>query len=369
MSSSAPRIPLYTPLFDGQEAAQLLRCLDPDCFDGSEPIKEFERAFAAAIGAPRATAVANGTAALHLAMLACGIGPGDEVIVPALTFVASANAVLYTGATPVLADVDSVTWQMTAETASPHITPRTKAILAVHLYGHACDAAALRALADARGLRLIEDCAEALGATINGRHVGIDADVATFSFYKNKTITTGEGGMIITPRREWHDDIVLLKGQGVPLNRRYWHEVLGYNYRMVNLSAAIGIAQLAKLDAILASKRRLAETYRMAFAELPISLQHALPGTQSAWWLITAGVANEKIRDALAASLELSNIETRPVFLPLQRFPMYANTKTPTPNASRISATGLCLPSWPGMRDEQIERVISEVSRHLDQRS
>jgi perosamine synthetase len=363
---SEARIPVYTPTFGPEDADALVRCLDPSRFAGGDLIAEFEAGFADAIGASRAIAVANGTVALHLAMLACALGPGDEVIVPSLTFIASANAVVYTGATPVLVDVDPVSWQMTANEVSRHITSRTRAILAVHLYGHACDISGLRALADASGLWLIEDCAEALGTTIGGRHVGLDADLATFSFYKNKIITTGEGGMIVTRHAEWHDRIVLLKGQGVPLTRRYWHEVLGYNYRMVNLSAALGNAQLRKLDQILASKRRLAERYRTAMIDLPISLQSEVSGSRSAWWLIAATAVDAHARDALVAYLESRNIETRPVFLPLQRFPMYAKANVSTPNAERISACGLCFPSSPGMSDEQIDRVLVELKQHFN---
>jgi perosamine synthetase len=357
------RIPVYVPTFGREEADALLACLDPSRFSGNDPVAEFERAFSAAIEAPRAIAVANGTVALHLAMLACGIGPGDEVIVPSLTFVASANAVTYTGATPVLADVDPFTWQMTAEHAARCVTRKTKAIVAVHLYGNACDIAGLRALADKHHLRVIEDCAEALGTTVGDRHVGLDSDIATFSFYKNKTITTGEGGMIVTRHLDWHDKLVLLKGQGVPLTRRFWHEVLGYNYRMVNLSAALGNAQLGRLKAILASKRALAARYRDALENLPISLQGELPNTRSAWWLIAATVESPSLRDELCQFLDGCDIETRPVFLPLQQFPMYAQGLPSTPNAERISACGVCLPSSSGMSDEQIARVCLELER------
>jgi len=359
-------IPIHRPTLGREEMEALTRCLETGRFTGNEPIKEFEEAFGAAIGAPRAIAVANGTVALHLAMLACNIGPGDEVIVPTLTFVASANAVAYTGAKPVLADVDPVTWQMTAEQTARHITSRTRAILAVHLYGHACDSAGLRKLADAHGLMLIEDCAEALGTSVGGRHVGLDADVATFSFYKNKTITTGEGGMVVTRYADWHDRMVLLKGQGVPLNRRHWHEVLGFNYRMVNLSAALGIAQLARLDSILAKKRRLADRYRLGLQSLPITLQPEMAGSQSAWWLIAATLATPAARDGLSTYLESRGIETRLVFLPLQRFPMYRSEAPSTPNADHISACGLCLPSWPDIHDDQVDRIVRETTRYLD---
>ena len=362
---SEPRIPIYAPTLGPEETAAVVRCLEPSRFVGNEPIREFEHAFAHAIGAPQAIAVANGTVALHLAMLACDIGPGDEVIVPTLTFVASANAVAYTGATPILVDVDPVTWQMTAGEASRFITPRTRAILAVHLYGHACDLIGLRALAREHGLWLIEDCAEALGTTIADRHVGLDSDISTFSFYKNKTITTGEGGMVVTQHAEMHDRIALLKGQGVPLTRRYWHEVLGYNYRMTNLSAALGTAQLGRLDSILSKKRRLAERYRSGLKGLPIALQGELPDTHSAWWHIAATVDDPATRDALATHLEACNIETRPVFLPLQRFPMYAGAPAKTPNADLIAACGLCLPSGPAMNDKQSDRIIGGVTQYF----
>lgn len=359
------RIPIYAPTLGSEEVEALTRCLEPSRFTGNEPITEFEQAFASAIGAPRAIAVANGTVALHLAMLACGIGPGDEVILPTLTFVASANAVAYTGATPILVDVDPATWQMTAAEASRVITPRTRAILAVHLYGHACDLAGLLALARERGLWLIEDCAEALGTTIAGRHVGLDSDISTFSFYKNKTITTGEGGMVMTQHTEMHDKIVLLKGQGVPLTRRYWHEVLGYNYRMTNFSAALGTAQLGKLESILANKRRLAARYKSAIQGLPIALQGELANSRSAWWHIAATVTHSGVRDGLAAHLEARNIESRPVFLPLQRFPMYAGAKAVTPSADRISACGICLPSSPSLSDTDFARVVDALNAFL----
>jgi perosamine synthetase len=364
-SSDHLPIPMDRPTFDHEEAEALIACLDPDQFSGTEPIKAFEQSFAAAIGASSAIAVANGTVALHLAMLAAGIGPGDEVIVPALTFIASANAVAYTGATPVFADVDAVTWQMTAEEAARHITRRTRAVLAVHLYGHASDVDALKALTAAHDLILIEDCAEALGTTLRGRHVGLEADVATFSFYKNKTITTGEGGMVITKHPEWHHRMVLLKGQGVPLDRRYWHQVLGYNYRITNLSAAMGNAQLRKLGPILGKKRRLAARYWEAFADLPISLQAEPHDCESSWWLVAGTVDSETTRDGLGAHLQSRYIETRPVFKPLQRFPMYSHLPNGTPNSDEIASRGICFPSWPDLDDARFDRIVREARRYL----
>lgn len=366
MRSQEAAIPLYARSFGPEEAEALTRCLDADRFDSGAPVAEFEQAFAEAIGASRAIAVANGTVALHLAMLACGIGPGDEVIVPALTFVASANAVAYTGATPVFADVDPASWQMSAKEAERHITEKTRAILAVHLYGNALDTHALRALADARHLWLVEDCAESLGTTVDGRHVGLDSDISTFSFYKNKTITTGEGGMVVTRHSDWHDRIVLLKGQGVPLDRRYWHEIVGYNYRMNNLSASMGTAQLRKLDTIVANKRRVAARYAEMLADVPFVLQHEPPGTQSSWWLVGGTVDSETTRERLAAFLARERIETRPVFRPVHRFPMYAKYAAATPHSERIGACGLSLPSGPSMTDQQLDRVVSEIRRYFN---
>lgn len=359
--SDHPIIPLHAPAFDGAEAAAVLRALEPACFVGDEPVGEFERALANALGIERAIALANGTVALHLAMLACGIGPGDEVLVPSLTFVASANAVRYVGAQPVFVDVDAETWQFDAADAQRRVTARTKAILAVHLYGHACNMAAVRALAQANDLLVVEDCAEALGTTMDGQPVGVDADVATFSFYKNKTVTTGEGGAIVTRHPEWHDRLVLLKGQGVPLSRRYWHEILGYNYRMAPLSAAIGTAQLAKLPAIVARKRFIAQRYRAGLSGLPLRFQREGDGAVSACWLTAATAPSEGVRDALLDHLTSIGVQARRVFLPLQRYPMYAHAKSTTPVAESASACGLCLPSGPGLGDEQVDRVIEAV--------
>jgi perosamine synthetase len=362
MTDALTPVTLYEQLFDQAEADAVARCMAPARFNGNAPVQEFEAAFCEALGIPQAIAVANGSVALHLAMLAAGIAAGDEVIVPALTFVATANAVAYTGAQPVFADVDPATWQMGAAHAEALITPRTKALIAVHLYGHASPLAELRELADRRKLLLIEDCAEALGTTLAGKPVGIDADAAIFSFYKNKTITTGEGGMVITRHADWHQRMVLLKGQGVPLDRRFWHEAVGYNYRMTNLAAAIGVAQLGKLDRFVARKREISQRYQRGLTGLPLMFQAEIPDSESACWLISATAPDTALREALMQSLAERQIETRPLFLPLHRFPMYAHLARPTPASERISACGFSLPSWPGLSDGQIDLVIHAIT-------
>ena len=212
-----------------------------------------------------ATSVCNGTMALHLALVALGIGPGDEVIVPTLTYIASVNAITYTGAAPVFVDSLPDTWQMDPEDVRMKITPNTKAIMAVHLYGHPCDMEALTKIADDNGLFLIEDAAEAFGSKFRGRHAGSFGDISCFSFYGNKTITTGEGGMVVSDDDTLYDRSLHFKGQGLAKHREYWHDMIGYNYRMTNICAAIGLAQMEQVDSFLSRKRESSSHLRGAF--------------------------------------------------------------------------------------------------------
>ena len=243
MSSPLPPIliPVYRPDLSGNEKAYVNQCLDSTWISSrGEFIDRFQRTFAQRIGSANAIAVCNGTVAIHLPLVALGIGPGDEVIVPSLTYVAAVNAIRYVGATPVFADSDLRTWQIDPVDVEARITPRTKAILAVHLYGQACDMPTLCALARSKGLLVIEDCAEAFGTKIGDQHVGTFGDAASFSFFGNKTITTGEGGMVVLRDPATHRLALKLRGQGLADTREYWHDVVGYNYRMTNICAAIG---------------------------------------------------------------------------------------------------------------------------------
>jgi perosamine synthetase len=264
-------IPVYRPDLSGNEARYVADCIESTWISSKGSyIAQFENQFARRVGVAEATAVCNGTVALHLAMLALGVGAGDEVIVPTLTYVASVNAVTYCGAVPVFVDALPGTWQIDPEDVRRRITPRTKAIMAVHLYGHACDMDALRTLATEYRLFLIEDCAEAIGSLYKGRHVGCLGDIATFSFFGNKTLTTGEGGMVVSNDPTLMERSRHFKGQGLAEHREYWHDVVGYNYRMTNLCAALGVAQMERLDAFLRRKRALAESYRAGLAGLPV---------------------------------------------------------------------------------------------------
>ena len=241
----------------------MLECLDSTWISSIGAfIGKFERAIAEATGARHAISVSNGTVALHLALHCLDIGPGDEVIVPSFTYIASVHAIAQTGATPVFADSRAGDWQLDPADVERRLTPRTKAIMPVHLYGAACDMRALMDIARRHGLRVVEDCAEALGTTIRGQHVGTFGDVGTFSFFGNKTVTTGEGGMVIAGDDALAARLRMTKGQGQSLTRRYWHEMLGFNYRMTNIAAAIGLAQIERLPAVLERKRSIASEYR-----------------------------------------------------------------------------------------------------------
>lgn len=360
------RIPIYQPDLGPAERANVLACLDSTWISSKgEFLSRFEGDFARYTGAAFATGVCNGTVALHLALLALGIGPGDEVIVPTLTYIASANAVAYTGATPVFCDSEADTWQMAADDVSARITARTRAILPVHLYGGACDMAALCALAREHDLFVIEDCAEAIGTRIAGRHVGTFGDIATFSFFGNKTITTGEGGMVTTQDMTLLDRAVHFKGQGLAAHRQYWHDVIGYNYRMTNICAAIGVAQLERADDFLAGKRRVAARYRETLAGLPVTFQAAMPGTEHSHWMVALTLPEAAERDPLRDALEAAGIETRPVFFPIHTMPMYAQRFQSHPRAEHIARRGINLPSWPGLPDAAIDRIAGVIRRFL----
>ena len=234
-----------------------------------EYVGQFQERFSAFVGRQHGVAVCNGTAALHLGLTALGVGPGDEVIVPDLTFAATINAVVHCGARPVIVDIDPVTWGLSVETVCPALTSRTKAIIPVHLYGRPVSMGPLVEFANARGLHIVEDCAEAIGARHAGRMVGGFGVVACFSFFANKTITTGEGGMCLTDSEDLAERLAELRDHGMVPGRRYWHERVGYNYRMTNPQAAIGVAQLGRIAEIAARNRNLERLYRELLGQIP----------------------------------------------------------------------------------------------------
>jgi len=367
MSPALPAIliPVYRPELGGNEMAYVRQCLESTWISSKgEFIDRFQSDFARFIEAEHAIAVSNGTVALHLAMLGLGLGPGDEVIVPSLTYVAAVNAISYVGATPVFADADAQTWQVDPAHVARLITHRTKAILAVHTYGQACDLEALGALCRKHGLRLIEDCAEAFGTRIGGRHVGTFGDVATFSFFGNKTVTTGEGGMVVSRDAQVHALICKLRGQGLAGDKEYWHDVIGYNYRMTNICAAIGVAQMERADELIGRKRELAAAMRAAMAGLPLSFHLEQPGTTHSFWMISALAESEAARDGLRRALRLAGVETRPVFHPAHTLPMYAKGQAGLDVSVDLARRGLNFPSWPGLTDKQVAEIADACRRY-----
>ena len=359
---TAIRIPVYQPDLGGNEKKYVNECLDSTWISSKgEFLQRFEQRFAELTGVPRATAVCNGTVAMHLALLAMGIGPGDEVLVPTLTYVASVNPILYLGARPVFVDSRPDTWQVDPEDVRKKITPRTRALIVVHLYGHPCDMDPLMHIVREHGVLLLEDCAEAIGARYKGRPVGSFGHMAAYSFFGNKTVTTGEGGMVVTHDDTLFERAVHLKGQGLARGRQYWHDVVGYNYRMTNICAAIGLAQLERLDELLKRKRALILRYREALQGLPVTLHGESPDVFHAYWMCSILVERAEDRDPLRDFLLARGIETRPVFYPVHTMPMYAGRFESHPVAEDIARRGINLPSGPGLGREEIHEIAAGI--------
>lgn len=321
-------------------------------------LRRFEAAFAERMGMAHGVAVSNGTVSLHLALLTLGVGPGDEVIVPDLTFAASANTVIHAGATPVLIDVDPHTWVMTPEAFEAAITPRTRVVMPVHVFGRPAPMTEIRAIAQQRGVFVIEDCAEAHGARYDGRPVGSFSDVASFSFFANKIMTTGEGGMCLTNDPDLAAHMRMLRDHGMRPDRRYWHEEAGFNYRMTNLQGAIGMAQLSRLDSFLATRARVEEMYRSAFlgvpgVEMPAEMA---PNAEPVTWFCCALVPADK-RAALIAACKDENIDLRPFFHSLSAMPAYRRYAKPCPSSRMLAARGVNLPTSHKMDADAVERV------------
>ena len=354
-------IPVYAPFVGDREKEYVLEALESTWISSKgEFLDRFEREFAAFAGAAHGVAAANGTVSLHLAFAALGIGPGDEVVVPTLTYVASVNAIAYTGATPVFVDADPVTWNLDPARLEAAITPRTKAIEVVHLYGHPAEMDPILAIAARHGIPVVEDAAEAHGALYRGRPVGSLGTVGSFSFFGNKIITTGEGGMLVTDDADLAARARHLRGQGVSPVRTYWHDEIGFNYRMTNIAAAIGCAQLERVEQTLAAKREIARWYRTRLDGVPgVGLRRDADWASPVHWMVCV-LVEPLIRDPLIASLAARGIDTRPFFYPAHTLPMYRTDAT-FPVAERLGASGLNLPSWPGLTEAQVDEVCSAL--------
>ncbi len=360
-----PMIPVFTPWIARSARAYVLDCLETGWLSSLGPyVQRFEEAFRAVCKTRFAIAVSSGTAALHLALLAAGVGPEDEVIVPALTFVATANAVSYTGARAVFADVDPQTWTLDPEDVERRLTRRTRALVPVHLYGHPADMDPLLGIARDRGLVVIEDAAEAHGARYKGRPVGGIGDAGCFSFYGNKIISTGEGGMLVSNDAKVAETAALLRDHAADRDARYFHRVIGFNYRLSNLQAAVGCAQLDDLEAILERKREIAREYASRLAGVAgVSLPAEAPWAESVYWMYSVLIEDRfgLTRDAVMDALRARGIETRPFFVPLHRLPPYESGE-PRPVAEEIARGGVNLPSGPTLTDADIERVCGALA-------
>ncbi|HLZ30438.1 MAG TPA: DegT/DnrJ/EryC1/StrS family aminotransferase [Chloroflexota bacterium] len=367
-------IPVAEPILGQREREYVLECLDTGWISGSGRfVDEFEREFARFCGVRHAISVANGTVALHVVLVALGIGPGDEVIVPDFTYIASANAVTYCGARVVLADVTPDTWCLDLKDAARKVTPATRAVIAVHMYGHPVDMDRLDELAVRHKLHVVEDAAEAHGAEYKSRRVGGLGGVGTFSFYGNKIITTGEGGMITTNSDDLAARIRMLKGQGMDPKRRYWFPVVGFNYRMTNVQAAIGLAQLERVDWFIARRREVAAAYRHHLTGAGLVLPHQEEWARSVFWLYGVCVPEGVDRDLVMHDMALAGIETRPFFVPMHASPPYLETDGDVdyPVSAALGRSGVSLPSSATLTDEHvgiISRVLREsVARQLKQ--
>lgn len=355
-------IPVYQPSLTGNEKKYVNECLDTTWISSKGKfVNMFEDAFAKYVGVKHGALCSNGTVALHLALLALGIGPGDEVIVPTFTYIASVNAIRYVGATPVFVDSLMDTWQMDPKQFEKKITSKTRAVIVVHLYGHPCDMDSIMKIAREHDIFVIEDTAEAIGSRYKDAVVGSIGDISCFSFFGNKTITTGEGGMVMTNDSTLYDRVCRIRNQGNALDREYWNDILGYNFRGTNIMAAIGLAQLEQIDSFIARKIEIGEMYKKSFASLPIKTHEPVGDVYHTKWMCSILVSEPEERNALRAFLKEKDIETRPTFHPAHTMPMYSEKFDRYPVAEYIGWRGINLPSWPGLTDEQVQYICDCV--------
>ena len=356
-------IPLHAPDIGPQEQAAVAACMASGWISSAAPqVGELEERLRDITGSPFVVAVQSGTAALHLALIAAGVKPGDEVLVPDLTFIATANAVAYTGARPVLVDVETSSWQMDIQLAEESLKVahgRVRAMLLVHVLGYAADAVAWRNLAERYGIALIEDAAGAIGTTLHGQQVGTFADLGILSFNGNKIVTTGGGGAVLC-RDHWQaEQIRHLANQAKVAGIAYDHDQVGYNYRMSGIGAALGIAQLGRLSEFLEKHQAMNELYRemLSEAEFPV----AIPDSQPNHWLSTACVAN---REQIHQACEAAGIQTRPFWTPIHRQAPYRDCRflTAYHHSDKIWQQALSFPSGSGLTGQEIATIREVIS-------
>lgn len=364
-------IPLSRPDVSAADRRAVMRVLRSGFLSLGPELPAFEREFARYVGTRHAVAVSSGTAALHCALLACDIGSGDEVVTTPFSFVASANAPLFVRARPVFVDIDPVTLNMDPARIGKALTRRTKALLPVHVFGLPCDMEPILAAARRRRLAVIEDACEAVGATYRGRPVGTFGTCATFAFYPNKQMTTGEGGILVTDDAKIAEMVRSLRNQGRD-RRGSWlaHERLGYNYRLDELSAALGRSQLARLPGMLRAREKVAAEYHRLLDGIPgLRLLGTPPGTTRSWFVYVVILPSGVSRAAVQKRMAAAGIDTRPYFPPIHRMPVFralGYRRGDFPTTEEVSERTLALPFWTGMPQAAVRRVAGALRRTLN---
>jgi perosamine synthetase len=362
------RIPLSSVDLTERELRNLVECHRSGWISSKGPFVDyFEELNRSYYGRAYAVATSSGTTALHLALAALGIGPDDEVIVPDVTFAATINAVLHAGATPVIAPTSHVDWNLDTDSLAACISERTRAVIAVHLYGRPCEMQSVADLCHAHALALIEDCAQAHGAEYRGQRVGGFGSISCFSFFANKIVSCGEGGVCLTDDPLLDAEMRLLRNHGMKADRPYWHTRVGYNYRMTNLQAAVGCAQMERIEELLAERNRVLNDYRVQFAGHPmIGLRPDSPRTKDAPWLETIMLEVESA-EAVIDDLASFGIQARGCFTPLSAMPLYETFSRVSPGQRFVRyRQGLSLPTYPGLTTDEVIEVSGRVLDCLD---
>lgn len=364
-------IPVNEPLLDGREAKYVAECLRTGWISSEGRfIREFEERWAAWCGMPHGVAVSSGTAALQIALRCLDLAPGDEVILPTFTIISCVTAILEAGGVPVLVDSDPRTWCLNVDQVAARITPRTRAILPVHIYGHPADLDPIRDLARRHNLAVVEDAAEAHGATYRGQRVGGLGDLSCFSFYANKIVTTGEGGMVLARRADHAERLRSLRNLAFRRDRRFLHDEIGHNFRLTNVQAAIGLAQVERIDDLVARKRRLGRWYTERLKGLPgLQLPVEESWATNVYWMYGVVLDDEVPFDAaeFARRLRAAGVDTRPFFVGMHEQPvlrargLFRDESYPV--AERIARRGLYLPSGMTLTEDQVDAVADAVRR------
>ncbi len=369
-------IPVNEPLLNGREKELLAQCIKTGWISSDGPfVGEFEKRFASYIGTDFGVAVCNGTAALEAALFAAGIGKGDEVIMPTFTIISCALAVIRLGVVPVLVDAEPETWNMNVNQIEPRVTPRTKAIMAVHIYGHPVDMGPLLKIAKKHKLIVIEDAAEAHGAEYKGKKCGSLGDISAFSFYANKIVTTGEGGMVLTSNAKFAERAKSYRNLCFRPEKRFFHTELGFNYRMTNLQAAVGVAQIERINEFIGIKRKFGDYYRKKLSRIKgIKFQTEKPWAKTVYWMYCIELAYETGLNADFVMNELGkrDIGTRPFFLGLHEQPalrdlgLFKGENYPV--AERIARQGLYLPSGLTLTKRQVDKVVASIKEIMEKK-